>query len=865
MSSSAVPRTPVSAGSSVSGATTPGSSGKKLKQTRLPFSPVNKESASASVEVKTNSDLNPDLEVVALDDKPSEVDHEPEVVDLEGGIAKENVKKSERQELGSKESEEARDISVKRKRSEDDSDGDREIPTKVVVKEDVAGLCNRPHRSSTESDRRAEPPKHVVHKREAKSDSDSPTDADVTVAKKPKRAASVAKQVEMEKKKEERRLQKEEKDRLKEEARLMKEKKKEEEKEKRLQAKREKEAHKEAERLQKETLRKQKEEEREQERRAKAEAKQAEKEAKLAEQQKKMEEKEKKLEEKRKQEELLKLRQRKSAETFKSFFIQKAAPADDEQAVCGGDGSLTKANNNLNLFRVKKDMRLAPLSRAKDFGQERRDFLDTLISGDQSSVEVYTEALKNKSYTIGSSDKTWPLEELKANIEVEVVEDDEDEDAEVDGVSVEEAPATAIKRAAALRPKLLQFSENQRPPYWGTWSRRSRHIGPRRPFGRDIQLDYDYDSDDDWEEEEQGESLSDEEKDKEEEEEAGEEDDDDGFFVGHGVLDKDEMMQDEEDDMAYDEELELKKQRLRAQQFEEEYKRKKPIKLKPRVVGCVFVDGVQSGVVYEQLLKILAPLAAVKLNEDDEDKAIPTALSSPKPSPSVTGTPGAPSVSTSPSSEISKRGSFPENSMPDLVRLVHVNTHNKMFLAREFAEFLKQKVKKGSEESLPEERAGGASESSPHFRKGQVAKRKIVERILEIAEYKKFHEEGPMKGKMCWVVKPEVLEKHHCNSKDSTTSENLWEYKLERPKNRGAPLSSGPAEPTVGGSQTVADLRLPHSPSTTTPTVKKTSPEVQRPEVKKEKKRVSIQTIFLSMNSKMKKDQEQQGGGKETE
>lgn len=43
----------------------------------------------------------------------------------------------------------------------------------------------------------------------------------------------------------------------------------------------------------------------------------------------------------------------------------------------------------------------------------------------------------------------------------------------------------------------------------------------------------------------QGESLSDEEKDKEEEdeeeEEKPEENDDDGFFVGHGVLGKDEI------------------------------------------------------------------------------------------------------------------------------------------------------------------------------------------------------------------------------------------------------------------------------------------------------------------------------------
>ena len=73
-----------------------------------------------------------------------------------------------------------------------------------------------------------------------------------------------------------------------------------------------------------------------------------------------------------------------------------------------------------------------------------------------------------------------------------------------------------------VRAKLLQFCENQRPPYWGTWGKRSKLVGPRRPFGQDKErFDYEYDSDDDWEEEPaEGESLSDEEKDKEDEEEA---------------------------------------------------------------------------------------------------------------------------------------------------------------------------------------------------------------------------------------------------------------------------------------------------------------------------------------------------------
>lgn len=35
------------------------------------------------------------------------------------------------------------------------------------------------------------------------------------------------------------------------------------------------------------------------------------------------------------------------------------------------------------------------------------------------------------------------------------------------------------------RPKLLQFSENRRPPYWGTWRKQSKVLNSRRPFAKE--------------------------------------------------------------------------------------------------------------------------------------------------------------------------------------------------------------------------------------------------------------------------------------------------------------------------------------------------------------------------------------------
>ncbi|KAF5391448.1 hypothetical protein D9757_002078 [Collybiopsis confluens] len=51
-----------------------------------------------------------------------------------------------------------------------------------------------------------------------------------------------------------------------------------------------------------------------------------------------------------------------------------------------------------------------------------------------------------------------------------------------------------------LPAKVLIFSENSRPGYYGTWTRSSRLIGPRTPYVKDVlEIDYGYDSGEDWE------------------------------------------------------------------------------------------------------------------------------------------------------------------------------------------------------------------------------------------------------------------------------------------------------------------------------------------------------------------------------
>ena len=46
---------------------------------------------------------------------------------------------------------------------------------------------------------------------------------------------------------------------------------------------------------------------------------------------------------------------------------------------------------------------------------------------------------------------------------------------------------TGIEQPAqtTMRAKLLQFHENYRPAYYGTWRRRSERISPRNPLKKD--------------------------------------------------------------------------------------------------------------------------------------------------------------------------------------------------------------------------------------------------------------------------------------------------------------------------------------------------------------------------------------------
>lgn len=81
--------------------------------------------------------------------------------------------------------------------------------------------------------------------------------------------------------------------------------------------------------------------------------------------------------------------------------------------------------------------------------------------------------------------------------------------------------------------KFLAFDQQARPPYSGTFTKKSASVGPRTPFAQDPVFDYTYDSGDDWEEDEGGEDVDDyggEAKPDEEEDAENEDDDEEDEF-----------------------------------------------------------------------------------------------------------------------------------------------------------------------------------------------------------------------------------------------------------------------------------------------------------------------------------------------
>ena len=235
------------------------------------------------------------------------------------------------------------------------------------------------------------------------------------------------------------------------------------------------------------------------------------------------------------------------------------------------------------------------------------------------------------------------------------------------------------------------------------------------------------------------------------------------------------------DGEAFDEnhpEAQKAKLKILQQEFAAEMK-KKTEKIKPRLIGCVWMNGDEdemgcskigsldkkyhcSSIIWRILKarEMMTSDEGVKLEDNLEAEVADTEEESEK---------------TSAPSKVQVRAKFNEGSVKELIKLVHGNTNSKKFIIKEFQAYRLKNFHK-----------------DPDFLEFSV--RTIDEKMMEISDYKTCPEEGPMFNRKCWLVKPEVFLEHYGDEKLPLPNE--WTYILEKKvKERKPKLSIDASKP----------------------------------------------------------------------
>ncbi|XP_030380801.1 chromatin assembly factor 1 subunit A-A [Scaptodrosophila lebanonensis] len=593
---------------------------------------------------------------------------------------------------------------------------------------------------------------------------------------------------------EQRKKAREEKERKLQEERMQKQQEREEREQAKKREREQKEEQRRKEREEKEEQKRKEREERERKRQAEVDSKMEEKrkrnEAKEEVQRKKDEERRRKEQEKEEAREKEELKKKRAAESFSKFFVQKQPKpsqdniCDHEQSSCDSGNSQLERKLTFRLafrpFQVKGDMLLAPVLRST-LDEEQRKQLDTLVhhrpqklegagDGDHDDDEE-EDIVRRKPPTRAQ----LYLSELRlgrhkpkhtqrdAALISRPKDDDDEEDVQIVGdlstpgmPILEEKP----KQLPPMRAKYLHFSDNRRPPYYGTWRKRSNLIKARRPFGQDkSHFDYEIDSDCEWEEEEPGESLSASEDEKERESEEEDYEVDNEWFVPHGHLSDEEMQNDGEMEDGNTREAQKAKLQVMQQEFAQEMK-KQTKKIKPRLWGPVWLD--ENG---ESLL--LREVFTQTIDMYGSWQLEPLSL---EPPPEL-------AIEEEPMEEKASPLVLDGVLLQQLVRLIHGNSNSKIFLISEYLEYLKTQT----DLTLP-------SKSLLREKFDEYATWKPVELgSQESSNNGNANPNGSGNGggsskklkkpkkRLCWVVNADVLEKFQLTD---LTLQNQWQYML---------------------------------------------------------------------------------------
>lgn len=122
-----------------------------------------------------------------------------------------------------------------------------------------------------------------------------------------------------------------------------------------------------------------------------------------------------------------------------------------------------------------------------------------------------------------------------------------------------------------------------------------------------------------------------------------------------------------------------------------------------------------------------------------------------------------------------KKKKLSDDMIPDLIKLVHGNTNNRGFLAKEFQTYIAKTTNETTEPKSPKENSDHKQIS--HC---EISKISILKKIREISTWMPCPDEGVMHSKMCWFVDKEIREKYELGDLQLP---NEWSYTL-MPKRR---------------------------------------------------------------------------------
>uniref|UniRef100_A0A673WJD3 Chromatin assembly factor 1, subunit A (p150) n=1 Tax=Salmo trutta TaxID=8032 RepID=A0A673WJD3_SALTR len=356
-------------------------------------------------------------------------------------------------------------------------------------------------------------------------------------------------------------------------------------------------------------------------------------------------------------------------------FLQK--PKTPQQAT----KTLVSACGKFAPFEIKEHMGLAPLTRVQ-CEEAVLDELDRYLAKPDGSLHGLRDWTRNEPRRSGPT-KPRSTDSMRQCIVI------------VKGPKPDGVP----DRQRYGRMKLLQFRENYRPAYWGTWSKKSPHISPRYPLRQDkVRLssfsDHDPSSFSLYDNDEGGEN---------------DDDDEDGFFVPHGYLSDGEGALEEEE--GGDPEKQKVHQKLKAREWDELMAKKKVKVLEAVVRGCVWEgEGPPLELFQQFAVCLVEPL--------------------PKPEP-ITPEDYA--------QKLQQKLQEDEQLLSQLLPLLHGNVNSNKVIITEFQEFCRQKLT--------------STISSPK-NSGDIPTRIRLKRLIK---GNAMYEKRSAYRRCCWYIHTEVL------------------------------------------------------------------------------------------------------------